>query len=323
MASNIGKEKAGRQIMNRDIKITVAGIGGVGGYISGMLAQTYKNVTLIARGDRKKSLEAEGIRLHSENNGEIIARAKNIVECGREIKEIQDFIFICVKTYSLEEICADLQDCVDEHTTIIPVMNGADTGKRTRKFFKKGIVVDSVIYITAFFNEDYSIGQIGNYAKIQIGIKNADETENHAVQRAWECMRAAGIDCVISKDVEAAVWEKYIFNCGYNVITAYYMEMVETLQESEEKCRQFRTLLEEAYEVAMAKNIQIREGYIESEYSRFIKLDAGSTSSLKRDMEAGRKNELETFSGYLVTEAKKLGVEVPLSEEIYKKMIYK
>lgn len=306
--------------MNKDVKITVAGIGGVGGYISTMLAQTYKNLTLIARGDRKKSLETQGLRLHSEFNGEITAKASRVVETGREISEIQDFIFICVKNYSLEEICADLQGCVDEHTVILPVMNGADTGERARKFLKNGIVLDSVIYITAFFQEDYSISQIGRYAKIQIGTKHEAAQEKAAVQNAWECMKAAGIDCRSSEDVEAAIWEKYIFNCGYNVLTSYYMEMVETLRESEEKCRELRTLMEEAYAVAMAKNISIREGYLDSEYSRFMKLDAGSTSSMKRDIEAGRKSELETFSGYLIAEAKRLGVEVPLSEKMYRKL---
>lgn len=40
-------------------KITVAGIGGVGGYLAGMLADTYDEVSFIARGERKKSLEEE------------------------------------------------------------------------------------------------------------------------------------------------------------------------------------------------------------------------------------------------------------------------
>ena len=66
--------------MEKNVKITVVGIGGVGGYISGMLAKTYENVTLVARGARKKSLEKEGICLHSQYNGEITAKAKRVVE---------------------------------------------------------------------------------------------------------------------------------------------------------------------------------------------------------------------------------------------------
>lgn len=60
---------------------------------------------------------------------------------------------------------------------------------------------------------------------------------------------------------------------------------------------------------------------MESEFARFMGLDAGSTSSMKRDLEAGRKSELETFSGYLVAEAHRLGVEVPLSEKMYRELV--
>lgn len=307
--------------MDRDVKITVVGIGGVGGYLSGMLAKTYRKVTLVARGERKKSLETEGIRLHSEYNGEITVSPYDVVEKGTQITEVQDLVFLCVKNYSLEEVCKDLRDCVDEHTIVVPVMNGADTAERTRRFLEKGNVVDAVIYITSFFREDYSIAQIGQYAKIQIGKKESDETSQEAVKKAWECMQEAGIDCRISEDIQAAVWEKYIFNCGYNVLTSYYMEMVETMQQSEVKCRELRTLMEEAHAVAMAKKIRIREGYVESEFARFMGLDAGSTSSMKRDLEAGRKSELETFSGYLVAEAHRLGVEVPLSEKMYRELV--
>ena len=42
-------------------KITVAGIGGGGGYFAGMLADNYDGVLFIAGGERKKSLEENGL----------------------------------------------------------------------------------------------------------------------------------------------------------------------------------------------------------------------------------------------------------------------
>ena len=38
---------------------------------------------------------------------------------------------------------------------------------------------------------------------------------------------------------------------------------------------------------------------------------------MKRDVEAGRPSELETFGGYLLERARNLGVAVPLSEQFY------
>ncbi|MFR7444642.1 MAG: ketopantoate reductase family protein [Sellimonas intestinalis] len=47
--------------------------------------------------------------------------------------------FLCVKTYALEDVCQTLGSCVDDHTTIVPVMNGADTAQRVRSIWGKDL----------------------------------------------------------------------------------------------------------------------------------------------------------------------------------------
>lgn len=56
---------------------------------------------------------------------------------------------------------------VDDHTVLIPVMNGVDTGERMRNLLKKGTVIDSLIYIVAYASPDFSITQIGNLASLR------------------------------------------------------------------------------------------------------------------------------------------------------------
>ena len=41
-------------------KIAVIGIGGVGGYIAGLLAKAYPHVTMVARGARAESIRKKG-----------------------------------------------------------------------------------------------------------------------------------------------------------------------------------------------------------------------------------------------------------------------
>lgn len=296
-------------------KMMIVGIGGVGGYLAGMTGQKYSNLTLIARGKRGEALREHGVVLHSDYNGEMVTRAAAVLESASEAGAVQDLIFLCVKTYALEEVCSTLASCVDEHTIIVPVMNGADTAQRVREYLGKGLVVDSVIYTTAAANKDYSITQLGQYTKIILGA--SDPQEKEAAQEVFRVLRTAGIDCEVYEDVRQAVWEKYIFNCAYNVITAYYLETVENIRDHEDRRREFHTLLEEALAVAEAAGVHIREHYIDEEYMRFLGLNEGSTSSLKRDVEAGRPSEFETFGGYLIKTAKELGVPVPLSEQFY------
>lgn len=137
----------------QDKKIAVVGVGGVGGYLAGVLIRSYPHVTLAARSDRGRSIRENGLVLHNGYHGEIAVHPEKVVD-KTELLEPQDFIFVCVKNYSLEQVCRELENAVTEDTVVIPVMNGADPGEYTRKFLKKGIIVDSLIYIVAFANQD-------------------------------------------------------------------------------------------------------------------------------------------------------------------------
>lgn len=215
-------------------KIAVIGIGGVGGYIAGLLAKAYPHVTMVARGARAESIRKKGLVLHSDYKGEIVAKPERVVpiqDMGQ-----QDYIFICVKNYSLAEVCESIRDMVTDDTVIIPVMNGVDPGENIRRLVGKGTVVDSLIYTVAFANEDFSISQQDTFTWLCIGIKDADERQQKKVAEVTEILKGAD----------------------------------------------------------------------------------NATSSLQRDFRIRRKQtELETFSGYIVKEAKRLGVSIPLSEKIY------
>lgn len=297
-------------------RIAVVGVGGVGGYLAGMLGKTYKHVTLGVRGQRMESIGKEGLVLHSDLNGEIVA----VPEKAAPIREIgeQDYIFVCVKNYSLEEACAELKAAVTENTVIIPVMNGVNPGERIRKILNKGMVIDSLIYIIAFANSDYSITQQGDLAKIKLGIQNADEEQWKRIEEVSSLLSGAGIDHEITRDIETEIWKKYILNCAYNVATAFYDDTIGELRSSQEKAGEYEDLAWEAYQVARAKGIGITKEDIETIIHRFyFEYGDDATSSLQRDIRAGKRAEVDTFSGYLVKEAKRLGISAPVSERMY------
>lgn len=299
-----------------DKKIAVAGIGGVGGYLAGMLAKTYPHVTLAARGERLNSLREKGLILHSGYNGEIMAKPETVTTL--ENMDVQDYIFICVKNYSLEEVCRSLKGAVADHTVLIPVMNGVDPGSRVRDMLQKGTVIDALIYIIAFANPDYSVTQQGDFARLKIGLKDADEDSWKKVEEVSAILSGAGIDHEATAEIEQEIWRKYILNCAYNVGTAYYEEPIGKLRSDPAKAKKYEELVNEAYQVSQAKNIGIRQEHIDAIIYRFYHEYADdATSSLQRDVCMRKKSELETFSGYLVREARRLGVPAPVSEEMY------
>lgn len=302
---------------SKNKKMAVVGIGGVGGFLAGVIGNEYESrLTLVARGARLNTLKEQGLILHSDQRGEIHVQPRAVVTAD-ELEE-QDFIFLCVKNYSLEEACAQIRHAVGDHTVVIPVMNGVDPGDRVRTALGRGIVVDSLIYIVTFIGADGSIVHQGDFARMRIGIKHADAHEKQAVAAVSEILTGAGVEHLAVDDIELEIWRKYILNCAYNVATAAYDNNIGELRADPVKSKEFEDLISEAYEVAKAKGVAVCPEHRDEFFDRFhhtYRDDA--TSSLQRDLNAGKRAEIETFSGYLVREAKRLGVEAPVSEKMY------
>lgn len=298
-------------------KIMFVGIGGVGGYIGGVFADTYDEVTFIARNGRLASIRERGLHLVSDIRGDFTVYPKQVTDHAEDAG-VQDYIFICVKNYSLEEVCRQISSVVDDHTVIVPIMNGVDPGERIRQYLGKGIVLDSLIYIVASAEKDYSIRQLDSYARVHLGKMEPTRRETEEIGNVKKLFDGTGITCIVEEDIEAAIWKKYIFNCAYNVATARYLCNAGQIREDEERMKDFMDLLLEAYAVGKAKGVHVKETWIAShEYRMRAVVSGAATSSLKRDIEAGRRSEVETFSGYIVSEAEKNGVDVPVSRAYY------
>ncbi len=304
-----------------DKKIAVIGVGGVGGYLAGMLMGAFPHVTLAARNGRGLAIREKGLVLHSEYKGERIVRPEKVVSSAEEL-EPQDYVFVCVKNYSLDEVCRQMKGALSEHTVVVPVMNGVDVGDRIRGFLdKEGLkatVVDSLIYIVSFALPDYSICQEGQFANLRIGIQNASEEEREKVMEVSRIFTLADIDHKAAEDIRREIWKKYILNCAYNVETACYDNTIGQLRDDPEKAALYEQLVLEACAVARAGGISIPEEYGSLVIHKFYH-DYGddATSSLQRDIREGRQSELDTFSGYLVREAERLGVPIPVSRRMY------
>lgn len=314
-------------------KIAVIGIGGVGGYIGSLLANYYDNVTFVARGDRARKLDKEGLTLYSDNNGIYNVKPRVVDDVAK--LEPQDFIFICVKNYSLDNVCKQLlkSNCnaIKEGTVIIPIMNGVDPANRIRSYFKDNnvCILDSLIYIVSFISKDGNITQQGNIANMKIGYASLDKiskSNSDKYEYIYSVLLAvnkllcdASIECEIANDIEAQIWKKYILNCAFNVEMTAYNLPIGPLREDKNKALQYEKLLKEAINVAIAKGIAINndveKGFIDDFYNKY---QSDATSSLLRDYRNNNENnELDTFCGYILREGKKYNVDMNTMEYMY------
>ncbi len=303
----------------KDKRIAVVGIGGVGGFIAALLAAVCPHVTVCARGERGKSILEKGLILHSDLRGEVNSRPESVVTSTRNLPP-QDIIFVCVKNYSLKETCHELNEsgAVGPGTAVVPVMNGVDPADTCRSFLKGGTVIHSLFYIVAFANPDFSITPQGEPLMVKIGLKNPTADDKALLSGICALLNDATVNCEIGADIESEIWQKYLLNCAYNVVTAYYECPLGPIRDSPEKCAVMESAVREACAVAEALKIWLPANYGQSLIDRFkYQLRPDSSSSLERDFAARRPTELETFSGYLVRKAQSLGIPAPVSAMMY------
>ncbi|MDV3428727.1 MAG: 2-dehydropantoate 2-reductase [Bacillota bacterium] len=301
-------------------KICVVGLGGVGGYLGAVLAHNLEDIYYFARGKRLESIRKNGLKLCSEVSGEFTAYPAMASDNAEEMG-VMDYIIICVKNFSLEQVCAEISPMIDDHTVIIPLLNGVGVSDKVRRFIGKGFVLDGLVYITSGSDKDFAIHHTGSYCNIHIGCKRENECDKNILSEVKNIFQSVNVNCIIENDIEAAIWRKYILNCAYNTVTAYYSATTGIIRKNETAVNQLKLLLEEACSVARKSGINIDDNLEEVHLNHILyKQSETATSSLSRDMTSGRQNELEVFSGELIEIASKLRMKIPETEFFYKEL---
>ena len=298
--------------MDTDLKISVMGLGGVGGLLSGALIRHYGNsVSLIARGKRAEHLRSQGLTIHSEVYGEFTVKPGLVTDDPAQLP-VQDIVLVCVKNGGLEQAAAQLKPIVGPRTLVLPVMNGVSASRNLRAWLGQGHVLDSVIYTVSSAGPDYSITQKGPFTTIHMGASLPEDREG--ARACCAALKEAGIDCRLAEDVQVAIWSKYVLNCAYNVVTARWGINIGQIKADPKLTQEYRQLMEEAWQVGRAAAVALPADLLEKHMDRLAHTTDDSTSSLSRDFDEGRTGEMDIFCGEVIRMAQQLGIEVPVTQ---------
>ena len=103
------------------MKITVVGLGAVGGMIAAKLALAGHEVSAIARGANLKAVREQGLRLHMDGMEHTAAIA---VSDDARTLGMQELVVIALKGQALPGIATALAPLIGRDTLVLPAMNG-------------------------------------------------------------------------------------------------------------------------------------------------------------------------------------------------------
>ena len=298
------------------MRIAIFGTGGAGGYFGAHLARAGEDVVFIARGEHLQAIRERGLRIETDS-GEFTVRSA-ASDYPSQLGEV-DVVLVGVKAWQVADAARAMLLMIAPHTVVVPLQNGVEAAANLTSVLGADHVLNGLCGTISRVVGPGHILSVGQTNFIKFG--ELDNSLSERVQRLWRVFEQANIKADVPPDIEAAVWEKFIFVAPYGGVGAMTRFPAGVVRSVNESRQMVKTGMEEIVAVARARGIALADGVIEKTMALLDSLDPNATTSLQRDIIAGRPSELEAWTGAVVRLGKEVGVPTPVNVKIYRSLL--
>jgi 2-dehydropantoate 2-reductase len=289
------------------------GAGATGGYFGGRLAEAGRDVTFLVRPARAATLAERGLRIHSPAGDSTIP--VRTVTAG-EIDGPYDLIVLAVKSYGLDGALQDLKPAVGPETVIVPLLNGMRHIDALTSAFGPGHVYGGVCMIAGTLTDEGDVVQLTGLQRLAYGpLAGGPDPRLPAVT---EALSGAEFDSEGTTTITQQMWEKWLFLASLGVVTTLMRSPVGEVLAAPGGPAFTERVIAEAVAIVTAAGHPPREQTLTFLRGSITNArNVPTTSSMYRDMQAGRPVEADAIVGDLVVHAERLGVDAPLYAAAY------
>ena len=298
------------------MKYLIYGAGGIGGCLAAFLAQGGKDVSLIARGAHLEAIQKNGLVLETGHG----AFAVPVRACEQEqVTDKPDVIFVCVKGYSLEGTLPTLKRLSDGHTIVIPLLNLYGTGARLQPELSPALVTDGCIYIAAEIKAPGTVHMSGDIFRVVFGPRTSEEYRPELEEVARD-LNDCGIKGILSQNIQRDALMKFSVVSPMAACGIYHDIQVGGMQAPGQPREDFKALVAEVGALAQAMGYPFPEDPVARNLAIQDALDPDASTSLKRDLDAGKPSEVDGLIFEVVRLGRKYHVPTPMYDRVAAKL---
>ena len=288
----------------------------MGGYFGGRLARAGEEVTFIARGEHLRAIKARGLKV-SSTDGDFVIYPARATDDVSEVGET-DLVILGVKAWQVPEAARAIKPIVGANTTVLPLQNGVEAVPQLVDELGRDNVVGGLCRIVSFVIEPGHIRHAGFTPSIIIG--ELDNQHTDRIVSIEQVFKRAGLEITIAADIQVALWMKFLFIASFSGVGAMANAPAGIIRSDPKWRTQILKAMEEIYTLAHARGINLPPDSIETVMRAVDALPEDATSSMQRDVAAGKPSELEAQNGAVVRMAHEIGVNVPTHTLIYESL---
>ena len=291
------------------MKIAVVGAGAMGSLFGAMLAEAGNDVWLYDVWlEHVQTINQDGLRIEREGKTrtvEIRATADSR-QIGRA-----ELVIVFVKSSQTNLAAETALNFVSSDGCVMTLQNGMGNADVIAEFIEPQRILAGTTSHGATLLGPASIRHAG-CGPTTIG---AWSQTGGGLQRAGkiaEFFNRAGIMTESVADVRCVIWNKLLINIGINAITALTNIKNGQILDLEITRELIREAVAEAMNVARAENIKVQDDAPDRVF-KVAEATALNRSSMGQDVDNRRQTEIGAINGFVVREAKRLGLEAPVN----------
>jgi 2-dehydropantoate 2-reductase len=295
------------------MKVAVVGTGGTGGYFGGRLAAAGHEVGFVARGANLEALRRDGLAVESVA-GDFTLAPVRVTEDTRDLGPV-DAVLLCVKTWQLPGASAALPPLLGPNTAVLTMQNGVDAPGQVADVVGRDAVLPGVAKIFAELTGPGRVRHFGGPASLTFA--EWDGRPSPRVEALREALIAAGVPAVVPADIWVELWNKMVLIVAFGGLGAATGAPIGVLRSRPGTRRLLGEAMAEVAAVGRAHGVPLADDIAPVSLGFLDQTPPTGTTSLQRDVWAGRPSELEAWTGAVVRLGVETGTPTPVNSFLY------
>lgn len=296
--------------MGRINRIYISGLGAVGCVYASLIHDSKSaSLAVIADDERIKKYRDLGININGRRYDFSYITPDSAAEPA-------DLILIAVKQHNLEESIHAIKKFISGDTIILSLLNGITSEEIIGRSYGIEKILHSFVVGTDAVRNGTDI-TFKNTGKIVFGAA-AGSFDNENVLMVKEFFEQTGINYTIPDDIIREQWWKFMMNVGINQVSAILRAPYGVFHHIKDAQELLKLASMEVLAIAEKKGIKLTAGDIAQHLEIFKTLTPEGKTSMLQDVEAGRKTEVEIFSGAVIEMGRELGIPTPVNDMLFR-----
>lgn len=293
------------------MRILILGAGGTGGYFGARLASSGADVTFLLRPPRAELIRRNGLQIRSPL-GDMLCPVQVVTADELATGAGQsgfDLILLSCKAYDLDTAMEAIAAAVGPRTRILPILNGLRHYPALEARFDAERILGGLCFVNATLNAQGEVVHLDPVARLSFGERQGRPT-SACLHTLAELCRKAGFEHRLSPRIELDAWSKYAYLCSIAASTCLLRGSTGQILASDGGETFLRGIYAECLAVAAAEGEVLPESVRSAAMDLLLRQGSNQTSSMYRDLVAGRDVEALQIVGDMVQRASRAGLPV-------------